>query len=69
MIELKGIHFDRNFNVVVGKYCCNKNVLVHLYKDIVLVTRLRIFCITLLTVNNIEIVIQMQAFSSIQTDK
>ena len=62
MIELKGMHFDRNFYAVVGKYCCNKNVLVNLYKDIELVTRLHIFCTTLFTNNNIKIVIQMHAF-------
>ena len=40
----------------------NKIVLVNLYKDIVLVTRVRIFCTTLFTNNNIKVVIQMHTF-------
>ena len=40
----------------------NKRQLVNLYKDIVLVTRLRIFCTTLFTNNNIKVVIQMHTF-------
>ena len=40
----------------------DKRTLVNLYKDIVLVTRLRIFCATLFTNNNIKVVIQMHAF-------
>ena len=40
----------------------NKRTLLNLYKDIVLVTRLRIFCTTLLTNNNIKVVIQINAF-------
>ena len=39
-----------------------KRTLVNLYKDIVLVTRLRFFCTTLFTKNNIKIAIQMHAF-------
>ena len=39
----------------------NKRTLVNLYKDIVLVTRLRIFCTKLFTNNNIKIVIQKYA--------
>ena len=37
----------------------NKRTSVNLYKDIVLVTRVRIFCTTLFTNNNIKVVIQM----------
>ena len=37
----------------------NKRTIVNLYKDIVLVTRVRIFCTTLFTNNNIKVVIQM----------
>ena len=41
----------------------NKNrVLVNLYKDIVLVTRARMFCTALFTNNNIKVVIQIDAF-------
>ena len=40
----------------------NKRTLVNLYKDFVLVTRLRIFCTTLITNNNIKVVIQMLTF-------
>ena len=40
----------------------NKRTLVNLYKDIVLVTRVHIFCTTLFTNNNIEVVIQMHIF-------
>ena len=40
----------------------NKRTLVNLNKDIVLVTRLCIFCTTLFTNNNIKVVIQMHAF-------
>ena len=40
----------------------NKITLVNLYKDNVLVTRLRIFCTTLSTKNNIKIVIQSHTF-------
>ena len=40
----------------------NKRTLVNLYKDIVLVTRARIFCTTLFTNNNIKVVIQMHTF-------
>ena len=41
---------------------CNKRTLVNLYKDIVLVTRVRIFCTTLFTNNNIKVMIQMHTF-------
>ena len=40
----------------------NKRTLVNLYKDIVLVTRVRIFCTTLFTNNNIKVVIQIHTF-------
>ena len=40
----------------------NKRALVNLYKDIVWVTRVRIFCTTLFTNNNIKVVIQIDAF-------
>ena len=40
----------------------NKRTLFNLYKDIVLVTRVRIFCTTLFTNNNIKVVIQINAF-------
>ena len=40
----------------------NKRTLVNLYKDIALVTRVRIFCSTLFTNNNIKVVIQIDAF-------
>ena len=36
--------------------------LVNLYEDIVLVTRVRIFCTTLFTNNNIKIVIKSSTF-------
>ena len=39
-----------------------KRTLVNLYTDIVLGTRLSIFCTTLFTINNIKVVIQMHAF-------
>ena len=56
-IEQHGIHFNHDFYVVVGKQC---RTLVNLYKDIVLATRLHIFCTTLFTNNNIKVVIQMR---------
>ena len=40
----------------------NKITLVNLYQDIVLVTRVRIFCTALFTNNNIKVVIQIDAF-------
>ena len=40
----------------------NKRTLVNLYKDIELVTRVRIFCTTMFTHNNVKFVIQMHAF-------
>ena len=40
----------------------NKRTLVNLYKDVVLVTHVRIFCTVLLTNNNIKVVIQINAF-------
>ena len=40
----------------------NKRALVDLYKDIVLVTLIRIFCTTLFTNNNKKVVFKMQAF-------
>ena len=39
-----------------------KRALVDLYKDILLVTRARIFCTALLTNNNIKVVIKIDAF-------
>mgnify|MGYP001246922262 CR=1 FL=1 len=44
------------------KQFSNKRALVNLYKDIVLVTCVRIFCTTLFTNNNIKIVIQSITF-------
>ena len=40
----------------------NKKNIVNLYKDIVFVTRVCIFCTTLFTNNNIKVVIQINAF-------
>ena len=40
----------------------NKRSLVNLYKDIVLVTRVRIFCMALFTNNKIKVVAQIDAF-------
>ena len=40
----------------------DKKTLVNLYKDIVLVTRVRIFYTTLFTKNKVKVVIQMQTF-------
>ena len=40
----------------------NKRTLVLLYKDIVLVTSVHIFCTTLFTNNYIKVVIQMHTF-------
>ena len=39
-----------------------KRAIVNLYKDIVLVNRVRIFCTALFTNNNIKVVIQIDAF-------
>ena len=39
-----------------------KRALVNSYKDIVLVTRVRMFCTALFTNNNIKVVIQIDAF-------
>ena len=39
-----------------------KRTLVNLYKDIVLVTCVRIFCTTLFTNSNIKVMIQMLTF-------
>ena len=39
-----------------------KRTLVNLYKDIVLVTRVRIFCTALFTNNNIKVMIKIDAF-------
>ena len=39
-----------------------KRALVNSYKDIVLVTPVRIFCTKLFTNNNIKVVIQIDAF-------
>ena len=44
------------------KQISNKGALVNLYKDIVLVTRVRIFCTTLFINNNIKVVIQIIPF-------
>ena len=44
------------------KHIDNKRKLVNLYKDIVLMTHLRIFCTTLFTNKNIKVMIQMHAF-------
>ena len=40
----------------------NKRTLVDFYKDIVLLTRLSIFCMTLFTNNSNKVVIQMHSF-------
>ena len=40
----------------------NKKTFVNIYEDIVLVTRVRIFCTTLFTNNNIKIVIKSSTF-------
>ena len=40
----------------------NERKKAKLYKDIVLVTSVRIFCTTLFTNNNIKVVIQMHTF-------
>ena len=40
----------------------NKRTLVNLYKDIVLVTRVRVFCTALFTNYNIKVVIQIDTF-------
>ena len=65
-MEQKGITFDHNLYVVVGKtnlkQINNKKTLVNLYKVIVLVTRVRILCTTLFTNNNIKIVIKSHTF-------
>ena len=45
-----------------SKQINNKRTLVNLYKDIVLVTRVRIFSTALFTSNNIKLVIQIDAF-------
>ena len=46
----------------------NKRELVTLYKDIVLVTRERIFCTTLFTNNNIKVGIQKSYPSGASTE-
>ena len=55
---------EQNFiNFITNlKQINNKRTLVNLYKDIALVTRVRIFCTTLFSNNNIKIVIQMHTF-------
>ena len=66
LIELKGMHLNHDFYVNVGnqnfinfitnsKQINNKRTLAYLYKDVVLVTRLSIFCTTLFTNNNIKV--------------
>ena len=47
----------------------NKKTLIILYKDTVLVTRVRIFCTTLFTNNNIKIVTIVIPLCSIHTWK
>ena len=47
----------------------NKRTLVNLYKDIVLVTRVRIFCTPLFTNNKIKVVIPMHSFQFDQKKK
>ena len=56
-MDQKGTTFDHDFYVVVGKqyrteyaYAGHQHQLI-LYKDIVLVTRIRTFCTTLFTNN------------------
>ena len=58
MIEQKAMHLYHEFVLLLN----NKKIFYNLYKDIVLVTRLRIFCTTLFINNNIKIVIQMHTF-------
>ena len=55
---------NKNFiNFITNlKQMNKKRALVNLYKDIVLVTRVRIFCKALFTNNNIKVVIQIDAF-------
>ena len=58
-------HFSKNIFSMLKttlKQITNKRTLVHIYKDIVLVTRLNIFCTTLFTNNSIKAMIQMHAF-------
>ena len=47
---------------IIGILAYQKKTLFNLYKDIVLVTRLRNFFTTLFTNNNIKIIIQFYAF-------
>ena len=54
LMEQKGMTFDHDFYVVVDKQCRTE--------IIVLVTRVRIFCTTLFTNNNIKIVIKSHTF-------
>ena len=66
-ICLKGMKFKKIFLVCEKlktsvKQINNKRTLVNLYKDIVLVTRLHIFCTVLFTNYNIKVVIQIDAF-------
>ena len=49
-------------NLTNLKQINNKRTLINSYKDIVLVTSVRIFCTTLFTDNNIKVVIQMHSF-------
>ena len=68
LLHQKVIGLNHDFYVVVGKQqknlkqINNKRTLVNLYKDIVLVTRVRIFCTALFTNKNIKVVIQIDAF-------
>ena len=61
MFDLSNLSHKFNLKYV-EKQINNKRKLVNLYKDIVLVTRVRIFCTTLFTNNNIKVVIQINAF-------
>ena len=61
--EIDEISFKKKFLCETSlKQINNKRQLVNLYKDIVLVTRLHIFCTALFTNNNIKVVIQIDAF-------
>ena len=58
------INFRKSFIDFITnlKQLSNKRALVNLYKDIVLMTRVRIFCTSLFANNNMKVVIQINAF-------
>ena len=59
LIKFHQFHYLKQMN--------NKRKFFDSYKDIVLVTRLRIFCTPLFTNNNIKVVIQFNAFLTDRT--